>query len=140
MKRFFLDANILIDMLLNRSINQTDAFKLTETIGEGNIYMSALSVHIAFYTLKIKPNTDLHRKITNFLSFINVLPLEDVHIKKALKVSYKDFEDLLQFCCASEHCDVIITRDGKDFEKIKKLLLSNIVIINSYNEFKELNK
>ena len=56
---------------------------------------------------------------TNLANFISLcFPISvDINVaKSALKSSFKDFEDAMQYFSAlSEGCDVIITRNKKDF-------------------------
>lgn len=132
MKKYFLDTNIVIDLLLQRQIEESGIFKLIVDIDQRNIYVSALTVHIVFYVLKLNTNTELFVKAKNFFSEIKIVPLTEETINKALDIKFRDFEDTLQYFSAIKDCDCILTRNRKDFEYIKKILPSNIMVIDKY--------
>lgn len=128
MKNVFLDANILIDLIKRRDgYEQSMEILRNENL---ELYISSLSVHVVTYVLKIKPNSSQMRDLIDFLSDISIIPLSNTQVSKALELGYKDFEDMLQFFSAVEFCDTILTRNRKDFEKIKKLTKSKINIIS----------
>lgn len=96
--------------------------------------MSSLSVHIAYYVLKIKANSLMHGKAMPLINSINLIPLTKLIIDNALNNFSIDFEDALQYYSALEqNCDYILTRDKKDFNKIKKLIPSKIEIVDTLN-------
>ena len=132
MKKYFLDTNIVIDLLLQRQIEESGIFKLIVDIDQRDIYVSALTVYIVFYVLKLKANTELFVKAKNFFSEIKIVPLTEEIINKALDIKFRDFEDTLQYFSAVKDCDYILTRNRKDFEYIKKISPSNIMVIDKY--------
>ena len=47
-----------------------------------------------------------------------ICELDDLIIEKGLNSDFPDFEDALQYFSAlRKECDIIITRNGKDFKK-----------------------
>lgn len=136
MSRYFLDTNIIADYIFGRDVEKTRIRELIEKTPLENLYISSLTVHIIFYLAKVKYNTDDYFSLRNILSNLNIIPLSETIIKKALHSPYNDFEDLLQFLSATEACDVIFTNDIKDFNKLKKLLGVDINIISKYNHGK----
>lgn len=133
MNTYFLDANIVIDLLLERQIKESGVFKLIMDIDQKNIYVSALTVHIVFYVLRLKVNTELFIKAKNFFSEVKIIPLTEEIIDKSMDIEFKDFEDTLQYFSAVKNCDYILTRDKKDFEKIQQLSPSPLKIVNRYH-------
>jgi predicted nucleic acid-binding protein len=132
MKKVYLDTNILIDILLDRDLEHISINKITPLLVQSKVYMSTLSVHIAFYVLKIKSNSVMQRKAMGLINTINLIPLSKYVIYRALNNYSIDFEDTLQYYSALEqNCDYILTRDTTDFKKIKKLIPSNIEIIDT---------
>ncbi|KUK77885.1 MAG: PilT protein domain-containing protein [candidate division WS6 bacterium 34_10] len=129
MKTVYLDTNIFMDILTNRNLENISIDEIKPFLETSSVYMSTLSVHIAYYVLKIKPNSDIDKKVRNLLSLINLVNLDALIINKALN-SYKiDFEDTLQYYSAiSEQCEYILTRDIKDFKKLKRNIPSEINI------------
>lgn len=132
MKRYFLDVNILIDYFLDRQIKDSGVKKLLKEVDINDIYVSGLSVHIVFYVLKIKFNTQMFLDVKSFLDKVNIIPLTETVANDAMNLEFKDFEDTLQYFSAIKDCDYILTRDKKDFENIKKLAPSNIQIVDTY--------
>lgn len=133
MNTYFLDANIVIDLLLERQVEESGVFKLIVDIDQKNIYVSALTVHIVFYVLRLKVNTELFIKAKNFFSEVKIIPLTEEIIRKSMDIEFKDFEDTLQYFSAVKNCDYILTRDKKDFEKIQRLSPSPLKIVNRYH-------
>ena len=137
MKKIFLDANILIDLIENRKLEETGVHNLLKDITDAKIYVSALSVHIAFYVLHIKAGSKTHQKASLLLEFLNILPLTESIISRTNKLKYYDFEDTLQYLTAlDEGCDYIFTRDKKHFSKIAKLIPSKTEIIHNTSQIK----
>ncbi len=134
MKKIYFDTNILIDILLDRDLEHISINKITPFLKQSKVYMSTLSVHITYYILKIKANTLMHRKAMPLINNINLIPLSKLIIDNALHNFSIDFEDTLQYYSAlDQNCDYILTRDKKDFDKIKKLVPSKIKIVDTLN-------
>jgi predicted nucleic acid-binding protein len=131
MKNIFLDVNIIIDYILSRG-DSDDFDEMLANSERYNLYVSALTIHIVVYTLKIKKGSDLFVNLVNFISRLNIVRLDGNIVFKALETDFSDFEDLLQFHSASLYCDTIFTRDIKDFTKIKEITSSKIKIIDKY--------
>jgi len=135
MKKVYLDTNILIDILLDRDLEHISINKITPFLKQSQVYMSTLSVHITYYILKIKPNTSMHKKSMALINRINLVPLSQEIINQSLNNFSIDFEDTLQYYSAlDQNCDYILTRDKKNFKKIKELIPSKIEIIDTLNK------
>lgn len=132
MKKYFLDVNILINYFLDRQTKDSDIKKLLKEVDTSNIYVSGLAVHIIFYVLKVKCNTQMFLDIKSFLDRVNIISLTGEIVGLAMNIEFRDFEDTLQYFSAIKDCDYILTRDKKDFEYIKKLSPSNIQIVDTY--------
>jgi len=134
MKKVYLDTNILIDILLDRDLEHISINKITPFFKQSKVYMSTLSVHITYYILKIKANSSIHRRSMALINRINLVPLSREIVNQSLNNFSTDFEDTLQYFSALDQaCDYILTRDKKDFDKIKKLIPTNIQIIDKLN-------
>ena len=135
MKKVYLDTNILIDILLDRDLEHISINKITPFLKQSQVYMSTLSVHITYYILKIKPDTSMHKKSMALINRINLIPLSKEIINQSLNNFSIDFEDTLQYYSAlDQNCDYILTRDKKNFKKIKELIPSKIEIIDTLNK------
>ncbi|MCK9368876.1 PIN domain nuclease [Candidatus Dojkabacteria bacterium] len=128
--KLFLDANIIIDYLTNRNGTMMDLISTFDSIGSGNLYISALSIHITNYILKIKFKSELHELMKHFLTIVEIIPLGKDIVLESTNNPFKDFEDSLQFFSASKYCDTILTRNPKDFKYLKEISKSDIRIIS----------
>lgn len=133
MKKYFLDANIVIDVLVDRNVKETGIEELLRSRNVAEIYISALTMHIVFYVLKVKYGSDIFKRICIFLNTTKIIPLTEDILVHSIAVEFKDFEDTLQYFSAVNNCDYILTRNKKDFEKIQSLAPSQVKIINRYN-------
>ena len=131
MSKTFLDANILIDLVSPERPNHSHITEFLLFSNTKDLYISTLSIHIAFYVLKIKPNTKRCNEMKILLNSINIIPLTESIVKKSLGQNYSDFEDCLQYFSAIDNCDYLLTGDKRDFERIKKICPSQIKIVSN---------
>lgn len=120
MKKIFLDTNIGIDLLTNRVPWVAPASEIMSLAKENMIltFCSTLSLAtINYYMLKEKiAREQIINKMDTFISLCFPISVDVNVAKSALKSNFKDFEDAMQYFSAlSEGCDVIITRNKKDF-------------------------
>ena len=116
----FLDANVVIDLLGERD----PFYKAVAWIatladrGEINLVVSALTYSMVFYLLsKFEDREVVKEKIRKFKVIAETSDLTDKIIDKGLNSKFSDFEDALQYHCAlMMNCDMVITRNGKDFK------------------------
>lgn len=136
MRRVFLDANVFIDLLKDRSIGDTGIREHLKDIYP-HVYVSVLTIHIAFYVLKIKSGSRMHKKVLKLIKYVNILPLRSEIINLAMSLSFPDFEDMLQYLSAIGICEYILTRDKKDFDKLQKIFPSEITVVKSVSDVLE---
>jgi predicted nucleic acid-binding protein len=135
MKKIFLDTNILIDIVAERKEITTNLKELLVQFQHSQFFLSTLSVPIIYYVFKIKKGSKFDQKIQDFVNIINLISLDGSFIELAFDNYTSDFEDTLQYYSAlSENCNYILTRDIKDFEKIKQNIPSDIEIINTLKD------
>jgi predicted nucleic acid-binding protein len=135
MTKLYLDTNIFIDFLTNRAEKTVGFDEILPYIDRSQIFLSTLSIHIIYYTLKIKKGTKIHRKIQEYVELINLIPLDYNIVTTSIDNFTKDFEDTLQYYSAlSADCDYILTRDTKDFLKIKEAIPSEIEIVTDLKD------
>lgn len=120
MNKFFLDANIVVDLIQDRKPFNKDAAQvlLLATANKAELFISTLSIPIIHYlTKKHLEEKILREAIDNILKYINVIALDYEIIQKSLKSNHKDLEDAMQIFCAHRitDLDAIITRNLKDF-------------------------
>jgi predicted nucleic acid-binding protein len=118
--KLFLDANVVLDLLGERDPFYKAVARIATLAdkGEINLVVSALTYSILFYLLsKFEDREVVKEKIRKFKVFAETSDLTDKIIEKGLSSRFSDFEDALQYHCAlMMNCDIVITRNGKDFK------------------------
>jgi predicted nucleic acid-binding protein len=120
-EKLFLDTNVVIDLLGEREHFYESAAKIATLADKEKIqiYVSALTYSTAYYLLmRFEDKEIVKEKISKFKVIAETSDLTDKIIDKGLLSNFSDFEDSLQYYCAVEmNCDIIITRNGKDFKE-----------------------
>lgn len=129
MKFFFIDTNIVLDLLANRkpfSENAEKLFLLAEQ-KKVRLYCSIISFNNIYYILKKELG---HKKAIFTLNLlkqqIQVLDLDKNILWKALDSQFHDFEDAIQYFSALTNANIecIVTRNEKDFKHANLLVLT----------------
>jgi len=121
-KRVFIDTNVMLDFLGERKPFYESIAKIA-TLGEKEkltLVVSPISFATVNYFLSKFENSKTAREKLRKFKIISEICSLDEHttIEKGLNSSFKDFEDALQYFSATEsECELIITRNGKDFKK-----------------------
>jgi predicted nucleic acid-binding protein len=81
--------------------------------------VSPISFATSNYFLSKFENSNIAKdKLRKFKIVSEVCSLDERTIEKSLNSSIKDFEDALQYFCATEsNCEIIITRNRKDYKE-----------------------
>jgi predicted nucleic acid-binding protein len=120
MMKVFLDTNILLDFLGERENFYESAAKVLTLADKKEIklFTSASSVSTAYYLLsKYENKKAAIVKIRKFKLLCSISVCDDEVVEKALQSGFNDFEDALQYFSAiATDCDLIITRNEKDFK------------------------
>ena len=120
MKRIFVDANVLVDLLTERRGFYDDAKKLFKLCKERKItpYISSVSIAIINYLLlKIYNEKKAREALEKIYRLTEILPFHKRIISLAHYSNFKDLEDGFQYFTAKEsNINVIITRNQKDFQ------------------------
>ncbi len=129
MKHFFLDTNIVIDVLTNRKPFSEYGQRLFDLAYKEQIklYISAVSYTTIYYY--IRKSSSSHTKTIAILKeleqFIETTDVTKDTVQKALNSDFKDFEDAIQYYSAHlKSIDAVVTRNPKDYKKSKLLVLS----------------
>ena len=119
--KLFLDTNVMLDLLGEREPFYESSAKIATIAGKGKIKLivSALSYSTVFYLLsKFEDNEVVKEKLRKFKVITGTSDLTDKIIDKGLASKFSDFEDALQYQCAiNMDCNILITRNGKDFKE-----------------------
>ncbi len=121
MNHIFLDTNVLIDFLADRKpFSQEAALLFNYSLKKKvSIYVAAISYNNIYYILRQScAHIETMRILNELEQLTETVDVTKVHIQKALKSGFKDFEDAIQYNCAKEinKIDCIVTRNSKDFK------------------------
>ena len=129
MKQIFIDTNVIIDFLGDRSPYSDFAAMLFQLAKEDKIkvHISAISFNNTYYILR---KVTSHKKALSLISEIEeIVGVQETNrniIKQAINSNFNDFEDAIQYFSAVQigNIDIITTRDLKDFKKSELPVLS----------------
>lgn len=136
--RLFIDTNIMLDLLGER-LPYYDSIAKIATLadrGEVSIVVSALSYSTVAYLLSKYESTEkVKDKLRKFKIISEISDLDEKTIEKGLNSNFSDFEDSLQYFCAlKSDCNVILTRNQKDFKQ------SNIPVMSANEYLKSIKR
>lgn len=120
-KRIFVDTNIMLDFLGERSPFYEPIAKIATLAEIGKLTMVVSPISFAtvnYFLAKFESQDIAKEKLRKFKIICEICSLDEQTIEKGLTSSIRDFEDALQYFSATESdCEIIITRNGKDFKK-----------------------
>jgi len=124
MNKILIDTNIVIDLLAKRDPFYKSAAQLFSLADKQKVELSVSSLTFAntnYILCRLKSIQEAREILRRFRVLVKILQLNDKLIDLALNDNnFKDFEDGLQYYTAIENeQDVIITRNLKDFKKLK---------------------
>jgi len=120
MDKLFLDANVIVDFLCERSDFYLPAARLMVKSynKEVELCCSTLTLATASYFMERSKvsQADIFHKISDMISICEVADVDRGVVEQALSSGFTDFEDALQYFSAKKwDADIIITRNKKDF-------------------------
>jgi predicted nucleic acid-binding protein len=103
-KRVYLDTNVLLDLLGEREPFYNSIAQIATLADQKKLEIVVSPISFA--------------TVNYFLSkFEGISIIDETIIEKGLNSNFEDFEDSLQyFCAVNSECEVIITRNAKDFK------------------------
>lgn len=120
-RRIFIDTNIMLDFLGERHPFYDSVAKIATLAEKEKLSMVVSPISFAtvnYFLAKFENPRIAKEKLRKFKIICEVCALDEQTIEKGLNSSIKDFEDALQYFSATEsNCEIIITRNGKDFKK-----------------------
>lgn len=128
--KIFLDANILVSVLNKEYPLFTYSARVIGLVDKApyQVYVSPISLAIAFYFAEKKSGTTLaKKKIEILLAKLKVTSVDqEIAIKAISNKSILDFEDGMQYYAAEKaKCKCIVTEDKSDYH------FSKIEILNA---------
>ncbi len=120
-KRVFIDTNIMLDFLGERKPFYESIAKIATLAEKGKLTLVVSPISFAtvnYFLAKYESAEIAREKLRKFKIISEICSLDEQTIEKGLNSSMKDFEDALQYFSATESdCEIILTRNGKDFKK-----------------------
>ena len=133
--KLFWDTNVMLDLLGERDPFYISAAKIATLADKREIIIiaSALSyATISYFLTKYEGLKKTKDKLRKFKVISEICELNELIIEKGLNLDFSDFEDSLQYYSAlSTGCDIIITRNGKDFKKSQIPVMTPDEFLNS---------
>ena len=121
MKRIFLDANIVVDLLCERYPWFPSVMRIFNMadLGKIELYCSSLSLGTASYLMETRKMStqDIFDNIDLLCQICTPSAVDASIVRQALDSDFTDFEDALQhFSAKTIDADCIVTRNKKDFK------------------------
>ena len=135
--KLFLDTNVVVDLLGEREEFYQSIAKIATLADKGRLYLvvSALTYSTVYYLLSRFEDKEIVKdKIRKFKVIAETSDLTNKVIDKGLSSKFVDFEDSLQYYCAlNSDCNILITRNGKDFKESEIPVMSPNEYLKSLN-------
>ena len=120
-KRLFLDTNVILDLLGERDPFYDSIAKVASLADKEELTLVVSPISFAtlnYFISKFESSKIAQEKLRKFKIICEIGRLDEHIIEKGLNSDFNDFEDALQYFSAIDSdCDIIITRNGKDFKK-----------------------
>jgi predicted nucleic acid-binding protein len=133
--KLFIDTNVMMDLLGERVPHYNAIAKIATLADKGKVKMvvSAFSYPTVYYLLsKFESSEKVIEKLRKFKIISEISDLNDIVIEKGLSSNFSDFEDALQYHCALKtDCNILITRNAKDFRQSAILVMTADEFLNS---------
>ena len=123
MIKFFVDSDIILDLLAQREPHYIHAARLFTLIDQNEVvaYTSPLIFANLHYLLKKQTSNLLALKsLRKLKTLINILSIDERVIEQSLNSEFNDFEDAIQyFTAVNNGITLIITRNKTDYKRSK---------------------
>ena len=120
MKKLFLDSDIILDAVLKRPGFVVPAMNIISLLQQRQfkaVTSSVAFVNVHYFLDKFDRDNKL-KLLIGIRSIVSIAEVGENIIDLALKSGLRDFEDAVQYYTAmSAKCDVIITRNLKDYKQ-----------------------
>lgn len=121
MKKIFVDADIFLDLLLDREPHAEYAAKIFDLSSQEHfqIYTTAVIFSNIYYILNdVHKKTKVRDTLTELRTFVRIQNVDEKILDQALTSSITDFEDAIQYYAAVRlSAECILTRNKKDYRK-----------------------
>ncbi|WP_309608022.1 PIN domain-containing protein [Flavobacterium sp.] len=134
--KLFLDANVVLDLILIRQPFYDDIAKIITFVESKNYKLCVSSVtfvNVNYIACKFTDKNSVIEILKRLRIIFDVLSVSETEIDKALHSKFNDFEDAVQHYSAVKYkCNYIITRDLKDFKNSEIPIMSPKEFLQSF--------
>lgn len=134
MKRFLLDTNVVLDVVLERApfARPTRDLWAAAERQEIEILVPAHGVTTVFYMAgRLRNAAFARRAIIDLLIVPKVAAVDEKVLRRAVALAWPDFEDAVCAAAAeAARCDVLVTRDPKGFPDSPVLALDPVTALS----------
>ncbi len=131
----FLDTNVMLDFLGERDPFYLSAAKIASLADKGKmeIVVSALSyATVSYFLSKFEGIEKTKDKLRKFKVISKICAIDEKIIEKGLNSEFSDYEDALQYFSAlRQDCNVLITRNAKDYKGVQIPVMTPDEFLNS---------
>jgi len=114
----FVDTNIFVDVLEART-GWIGSFAVINGVWNGSYegYISALTVTHLYFRRKRILGKELGARddVWTMIKGFQIVEMNSTILQQSKDDDFKDFEDAIQYYSAKRRCDIIITRNKRDF-------------------------
>lgn len=120
--KLFLDTNVLLDVLAQRTPWMQDSAALLSLVDTGQIqgFVAAHTITTLHYLLSKHLSRDkASAALVELVDLVQIATVDAAVIQKGLSLGWPDFEDAVQAVCALEiGADYFVTRNPQDFSAL----------------------
>lgn len=128
MPTILIDSDVILDLFVSREPHHTVAMHFFSLIERDTIVATVSPValaNVAYVLTKLKNQAFAVGKLRELRTIIDVSPINQTAVDRALARPYRDFEDALQRECALENgIDILVTRNLRHYPKTEVVILS----------------
>ncbi len=118
--RVLLDTDVVLDVILGCEPFAKEAAEILDLSEQGafDAYVSAITPLNVFYVArKARTKADLRQAVHGLLQTVCVCTIDESVLANAFTLSFQDYEDAVQHCCATaNNLEGIVTRNLKDYK------------------------
>lgn len=119
-KRVYLDTNVMLDLLGEREPFYHSIAQIATLADQKKLQIVVSPISFAtvnYFLSKFEGILVAKDKLRKFKVLSETASIDETIIEKGLNSNFEDFEDSLHYFCAVDSaCEVIITRNAKDFK------------------------
>jgi len=120
MNKLFIDADVILDLLLDRQPFSSSSLKLFTLIEEKEVtaYTSPVVLaNIYYISAKLVDKKSALQHIRKLLALLRITAIDEKIMLLSANSAFKDFEDAIQYFSAkNEAIDFLITRNKLDYK------------------------